>query len=102
MEHDSYSTRIDSADCTTYTGKRSRRQPSALRHALRGAASTPVALDLKVTDPNGFSSLAIARCFDATQAVTWLREHGADQPDQGYAACRKGLAERQKSASAAR
>ncbi|WP_321847169.1 hypothetical protein [Paraburkholderia bannensis] len=69
---------------------------------LDAMASTPVALDLKVTDPNGFSLLAIARCFDATQAVTWLRKHGADQPDQGYAACRKGLAERQKSASAAR
>jgi hypothetical protein len=65
----------------------------AIMDILDALVSTPVALDLKVTDPNGFSLLAIARCFDATQAETWLREHGADQPHQGYAACRKGLKE---------
>jgi hypothetical protein len=48
-------------------------------------------LNLKLTDPNGFSLLAVARCYDAHQAEAWLRQHGADQPDQGYAVCREHL-----------
>jgi len=54
----------------------------------------PKSLNLKVTDPNGFSMLAIARCYHATHAEAWLRQHGADQPDQGYASCRKSLEQR--------
>lgn len=51
-------------------------------------------LDLKLTDPNGFSPLALARCYDAEHAAAWLREHGAGQPDQGYAKCRQAMDER--------
>jgi hypothetical protein len=51
-------------------------------------------LNLKLTDPNGFSMLALARCYDAEHAAAWLREHGAEQPDQGYAACRQAMEER--------
>lgn len=52
----------------------------------------PKALNLKLTDPNGFSLLALARCYDANKAADWLRQHGASQPDQGYAACRQRVA----------
>lgn len=58
----------------------------------------PQSLNLKVTDPNGFSLLAMARCYNASHAEAWLRQHGAEQPDQGYEACRKGLEERNKNA----
>ena len=54
----------------------------------------PKPLDLKLTDPNGFSLLALARCYSAEHAAAWLREHGAGQPDQGYAACREAMKER--------
>ncbi len=56
----------------------------------------PKALNLKLTDPNGFSLLALARCYDASKAADWLSQHGAGQPDQGYAACREGLAAQRK------
>ena len=56
----------------------------------------PKALNLKLIDPNGFSLLALARCYDASKAADWLSQHGAGQPDQGYAACREGLAAQRK------
>lgn len=62
----------------------------------------PQALNLKLTDPNGFSLLAVARCYDAGRVAAWLRQHGAGQPEQGYAACRQGLAAQRKKVGAAR
>lgn len=56
----------------------------------------PNAPDLKLTDPNGFSMMALARCYDANKAADWLREHAAGLSDQGYAACREGLAAQRK------
>ena len=47
---------------------------------------------VKLTDPNGFSLLALARCYEASKAVAWLYQHGAGESEQGYAACREGLA----------
>ena len=60
----------------------------------------PKPLDLKLTDPNGFSLLALARCYSAEHAAAWLREHGAAQPDQGYAACREAMKERKSKGGA--
>lgn len=54
----------------------------------------PKPLNLELTDPNGFSLLALARCHGAGHAAAWLRAHGAGRPDQGYAACRQAMAER--------
>ncbi len=63
---------------------------------LEAMMQGPKALNLKLTDPNGFSLLALARCYDANKAADWLSQHGAGQPDQGYAACREGLAAQRK------
>lgn len=62
----------------------------------------PQALNLKLTESKGFSLLALARCHDAGKAEAWLNQHGAEQPDLGYAVCRERLAARREKVGAGR